>query len=358
MQRCVLDTWLMQKLGALAQVDFLQALQVEKWQRLLKTLKYARAHSSFYARALQDCDLDSLSIQDFSKIPFTTAYDLQNPEQLLCVSQSQVARMVTLQTSGTTAKPKRLAFSYDDLNATKDFFAVGMSQLIKTQQRLLVLWPGATRPHGVSSLLSEALKQNGIEVFCGEASTTEHSLKQELDKHNPHTIVAAPQQLYVLIKILKQQNTKQLALRSILSSAEHLDAELEQSLQQYGLLVLDHYGTTETGYGGGVECLAKNGYHLRELDLFVEIINPNTLEPVDTGLEGEVVITTLSRKAMPLIRYRTGDVASILQGPCPCGSPLPRLAKIKGRLIYNSKGYTIKHCVKGAFYERTAKLTL
>ncbi len=356
MQRCILDKWLMGKLGNKAQMDFLKVLRNEQWQQLLKTLKHARKHSSFYASTLQKFDFDNLAWDEFINIPFTTAEHLQNPEQLLCVSQSQIARMVTLQTSGTTAKPKRLAFSQDDLEATKDFFAVGMSQLIKPEQRLLVLWPGANRPHGVSALLREALTKQNITVFFGESKTTIQSLSSELQRYNPHTIVAAPQQLRILSAILDKQ--KHLALRSVLASAEHLDTALEQCLQRHGLLVLDHYGTTETGYGGGVECLSKSGYHLRELDIFVEIIHPITLKPVNIGQEGEVVITTLNRKAMPLIRYRTQDVASILQGPCPCGSPLPRLAKIKGRLIYNTIGYTTQHCVKGAFNERVIKPTL
>ncbi len=358
MQRCILDQWLMAKLKTKA--NFLETLEKEQWQRILSSLKHAKRHSSFYAKALQSFNLEEFTKNDFYKLPFTTAMHLQKPEQLLCVSQSEVVRMVTLQTSGTTALPKRLAFSHEDLESTMDFFATGMSQLIKPRQRLLVLWPGAMRPNGVSALLKQALAKQNIEVFAGEACTTKQSLSEEIIKYNPHTIVASPKQLSILANILQQQNLANLALQSILASAEHLDPSLEHHLQQHGLLVLDHYGITEAGYGGGVQCLAKNGYHLRELDIFVEIIHPKTLQPMEYRQEGEIVITTLNRKAMPLIRYRTGDVASILQGPCTCGSPLRRLSKIKGRLIYNSSAqhYSIEHCVKGIFYERSTKLTL
>jgi phenylacetate-coenzyme A ligase PaaK-like adenylate-forming protein len=89
---------------------------------------------------------------------------------------------------------------------------------------------------------------------------------------------------------------------------------------------------TEMGYGGGVECDAHDGYHLREADLFMEIVDPTTGRVLPDGVSGEVVVTTLTRRAMPLIRYRTGDQARLLPDYCPCGSTLRRLGKVQGRL--------------------------
>jgi phenylacetate-coenzyme A ligase PaaK-like adenylate-forming protein len=88
---------------------------------------------------------------------------------------------------------------------------------------------------------------------------------------------------------------------------------------------------TEMGYGGAVACEARDGYHLREADLFVEVVDPETGRGVPDGVSGEVVFTTLAVSAMPLIRYRTGDLAHFLPEPCPCGSRLRRLGKIAGR---------------------------
>ncbi len=362
MNPCILDSWLAAQLPSLSPTasaqDFVQALKKEQWQRIQNTLSHAKQNSSFYGKHLQGFAIEQLTPEQFSTIPLTTAADLQNSEQLLCVSQSEIARMVTLQSSGTTALPKRLAFSHEDLEDTKDFFAHGMTQLVQSGQRLLTLWPGAMRPNGVSALLRDALTKNGVEVFAGEALTTEQSLSQELTLYNPHVIVAAPRQLAILATLLEKDTSQKGALCGILASAEFLPPELEQRLQHLGLLVLDHYGITEAGYGGGVECFHKHGYHLRELHLFIEILHPVTLQPVPYGQEGEIVLTTLTRKAMPLIRYRTGDVACLLQGPCPCGSPLSRLARVQGRLMYTEQGYTIEHCAKGAFNERTTNLTL
>ncbi|MFO7497620.1 MAG: hypothetical protein R6X05_18515 [Desulfobacterales bacterium] len=88
---------------------------------------------------------------------------------------------------------------------------------------------------------------------------------------------------------------------------------------------------TEMGYGGGVACEARDGCHLREADIFVEVVDPETGLGVPDGVAGEVVFTTLAISAMPLIRYRTDDLARFLPEPCPCGSRLRRLGKIAGR---------------------------
>jgi phenylacetate-coenzyme A ligase PaaK-like adenylate-forming protein len=88
---------------------------------------------------------------------------------------------------------------------------------------------------------------------------------------------------------------------------------------------------TEMGLGGGVECQARKGYHLREADLLVEIVDPVTGQPLEDGTPGEVVFTTLTRNGMPLIRYRTGDTAAFRLDSCPCGTVLKTLGRIRGR---------------------------
>ena len=89
---------------------------------------------------------------------------------------------------------------------------------------------------------------------------------------------------------------------------------------------------TEMGLGGGVECQARRGYHLREADLYFEIVHPQTGEPVTEGETGEIVFTTLTRQGMPLIRYRTGDLSRFIPGQCPCGTTLRTLEKVTRRL--------------------------
>jgi phenylacetate-coenzyme A ligase PaaK-like adenylate-forming protein len=90
---------------------------------------------------------------------------------------------------------------------------------------------------------------------------------------------------------------------------------------------------TEMGLGGAVACAALDGYHIREADLLVEILDPATGKPVPDGSVGEVVFTTLTRKGMPLIRYRTGDLAAFATGICACGTMLKTLSAVRGRVV-------------------------
>lgn len=103
-------------------------------------------------------------------------------------------------------------------------------------------------------------------------------------------------------------------------------------VEAWGCRVFNHYGSTEMGLGGGVECEALRGYHLREADLYFEIVDPVSGQAVPDGECGEVVFTTLTREGMPLIRYKTGDFSRFLKEPCPCGTVLKRMDKVRGRL--------------------------
>ncbi len=352
----IMDAWLAEQCAYNAQDGYtlVQAVQREQVRRLQKVLGYAKKHSSFYAKHFAHIQPESMDLAQFATLPFITSQDIQDAQgfyAFLCVSLDAVERVVSLHTSGTTALPKRLAFTMEDLAATKDFFRVGMRQLVSAGERVLVLWPDAQRPHGVGALLREALQAQGVQVFVGNPVSTEDSLRCELYMHNPHVLVAAPQQWRVLDTLLCTEH--KYALRGILSSAENIDSALVQKFAtQHSITVLDHYGMTEMGYGGGVECFAHDGYHLRELDIFVEIVDIDSGQALAHNTEGEIVITTLRCGAMPLIRYRTGDVAALLPAPCACGSPLRRLSPIRGRLHRKEGTCRIEHIVKGSFYER------
>ena len=360
MSPCVLDAWLAGKCGAGA-ADLATAVREEQLVRLRAQLDYARARSPFYRERLQGVSGKHFSWDDLPGLPFTTARDILDWEKFLCVSHGDVERIVTLRTSGSSGPPKRLAFSRADLAATKDFFQAGMAQLVRAGDRALALWPGAARPYGVSALLREALGEQGITVFAGAPAATPAGLRREIAEYDPHVVIAAPRQLASLAALLAEApwDGRRIALRGILSSAENLPPELADALQKrFGLQVLDHYGMTESGYGCGVECPAHDGHHLRELDLLVEIVDIASGVPLPDGELGEIVLTTLTREAMPLIRYRSGDAAAMLPGPCRCGSPLRRLSPVKGRIVREGATYDIAHIAKGHFGERTACASL
>ena len=159
--------------------------------------------------------------------------------------------------------------------------------------------------------------------------------------------MASPAQLEGLLRSFPRAAPPD--LRGVLSSTDRLDPDLRQRLRAaWNRELLDHYGLTESGFGCAVECPAHDGYHLRALDALLEVVDPRDGRPLPWGETGEVVLTTLNREAMPLIRYRTGDIASLLPGPCRCGSPLPRLGPLLGRLDTDAgQGVRVVHPAKG-----------
>ena len=345
---CPLDAWLADECGARSPEELPARLEQAQLAALIRAVRHAR-RSSFYAARLPGFTPQSLA--DLSRLPFTRPEDLDQYEKFLCVSLGEVERLVTLHTSGTTGPPKRLAFTAGDLARTRDFFAVGMSMLVTAGQTLAVLLPGAERPDGVADLLRHALEPRGVTVIFPPPAllreTETPNLTRWLEQTRPHCLVAAPQPL---ARLLEAAPDGPPGLSSILASADALDAALRRALaQSWNCLVLDHYGLTETGYGCAVECPAadirrtdggSSGYHIRTLDALVEIVDPDGDAVLPPGNVGEVVITTLNREAMPLVRYRTGDAASLLPGPCACGSPLPRLGPILGRIGRDEDGRT------------------
>ena len=136
-------------------------VQAAQFAALKATLRYARQHSRYYGRTLAAYDIELVRPDDLQALPFTTPHDLREYRDFLCVPQGHVQRIVTLQTSGSTGAPKRVAFSAADLARTASFFAVGMTQLVQPGQRLLVLLPGAACPDGVADVLRQALAPQG-----------------------------------------------------------------------------------------------------------------------------------------------------------------------------------------------------
>lgn len=289
--------------------------------RLRDLLDYVQNRSAFYRNKLGEADSASIkALGDLADWPFLTADELRSQgEGMLCVPQSRVARIITVSTSGTGGPPKRLYFSEPDLELCIDFFAHGILTMVDSGDLVEIRLPG-NNPDGVVDLLKTGLTRFAVKSVWRDPGESQGGPVGDC-------LVGMPADLHQLAQTFPEARPK-----SILLCADYVPEAIIEALKKtWRTEVFTHYGSTESGQGGGVECAAHDGYHLREADLLIEIIDPATRRPVAPGLSGEIVLTTLTRQAMPLIRYRTGDMARRLEGPCACGSNLPRLGKVMGR---------------------------
>jgi phenylacetate-coenzyme A ligase PaaK-like adenylate-forming protein len=304
----------------------LRSLQLE---RLNATLEMARRSNRFYRSHLPVAKLSSLT--ELGRLPLMDAHAFDNGmERLLCVSQSEISRIVTLPTSGTVSTPKRIAFAPDDHEATVDFFAAGMRMLAEPKEAIAVLYPCNSRG-GLGQLICEAVTRAGARpVVVGIPSSFTTLVTRFLDERVKGA-VGFPQHLFAFARWCEYQSVN-LPIRKALLSADNVSAPLKMAIERiWKARVYEHFGMTEMGYGGAVECDYHQGCHIRETDLICEIIDPNTGKTLPEGAWGELVFTTINRRAMPLVRYRTGDFTRMLPGECPCGSILKRFDTVKGR---------------------------
>jgi phenylacetate-CoA ligase len=335
MQISPIHYWIAAKLGQPpgAELDLgaLRALQLE---RLNGTLTHALANSPFYRQRLHPWQNRPLaSLQQLAELPFTTAEDLREQGlQMLGVSQSAIERVVTLESSGTTGAAKRLYFTGEELARTQAFFRLGMAPFLDPGERILILLPGEL-PASAGNLLAHALQPLGVECLIEGVVTDPGRCASLLAEQDIACVVGIPVQV---LSVLRHPHASRIAhdrIRSVFLTSDYVPSALIAEIQrQWGCPAFNHYGMTELAMTGGVECQALDGYHRREPDLYFEVIDPATGRVLPAGETGEVVVTTLTRTGMPLIRYRTDDLARFLPKPCPCGSNLPRLGKLRGRL--------------------------
>ncbi len=330
-----LDAWLGAKLGlAPGQAPDAASLAAYQLERLRATLAHARDHSPWHRERLAHLPEGFPErLEDWALVPLTTASDLRAHHlAMLCGSQDLVARVVTLRSSGTTAAPKRVYFSDADLELTLDFFHHGMATLVGPGDSVLIGLPGST-PDSVGDLLARALERLGARgVKHGPISDPDAALalaKQE----RAACVVGIPVQVLALAEHPGAGRLRG-AIKSVLLTTDYVPQSLTRRVERaWDCEVFNHYGMTEGGLGGAVECAAHQGCHLRAADLYFEVVDPAGGEPLPLGQEGELVMTTLTRQAMPLLRYCTGDLGRLLAGPCACGGFTPRLAPVPGRLI-------------------------
>jgi phenylacetate-CoA ligase len=335
MVRTPLENWVKAKIGLPDTRELTpRALADYQLEKLRGTLDYVKSNSPFYRRHLSAYSSAALHcLQDMAQWPLTASDDLRrDPLAFLCVSQSAVERVVTLPTRTDTEAPKRLFFSTADLELAVDFFHRGFSTGLAPDQRMLVMMPCQT-PNSVGDLLSRGLARVPVHsvrhgLMQSPETVVETVLREEID-----CIVGIPSELEMLACYPGIAEIPPGQIRSIWLGTQNTRRSLAGDLERsWGSPVFQHYGAAEMCPGGGVQCSARDGFHLREADLFIEIVDPGTKAPVADGEYGEIVVTTLTREAMPLIRYRTGHGAAIMPAPCPCGSKLRRMTALQDRI--------------------------
>ena len=320
MKRTNLDSWI-EKTEGIAQLDR-ESLERLQLRRLNETLKRLKDRGGFYKAYPEKLD----SLAELQNLPFTTAKDLSDhPGRFLMTSQSEVSRVISGATSGTTGPAKRVFYTETDTERTIGLFTAGISEMLAAGEKCFIAFP-FTGPFGLGDLIAQAVERlGGIPIKAGFGQSWGEMLEL-LEETHPETYIGFPVTLLSLIRLYGENFPIRRALVSGDACPAGVMDELEKML---GSKLYPHYGSRECGLGGAVTCPAFEGMHLRENHIIPEIIDEQG-NVLPDGEYGELVLTTIGADAMPLIRYRTGDFTRILP-PCKCGGVTKRLDTVSRR---------------------------
>ncbi len=286
-----------------------------------ETVRYAAKHQTFFKTKLKEHGLDASIIrnpEDLGEL-FTTPDDLigRPAEDFLCRSPQLV-----FETTGTSGPPKRVYFTYDEIEQSARHEAAG-------------LWENGVRPgdrvvcafdagYWVSSWVTFFACQH-LGVFCSAAGKPHpRELYARMGAYQYNVIIADPTWLVSLTEIAGKEGI--FPVKLIVAAGDRMTDPYRKYVQGvWNAPVILGYGSTEAGGGLGMECRMGRGYHVDEFNFLLEIVEP------DRDGYGELVITTLTRRTEPLIRYRARDITRLLDSRCPCGIGLRRLDAIRGR---------------------------
>ncbi|MCA1962304.1 MAG: phenylacetate--CoA ligase [Desulfomonile sp.] len=310
----------------------MKAFQVEK---LKETLQWVYDRIPFYKRAFDERKLkpqDFQKLEDLAKFPFTVKTDLRDnyPFGLCAVPISEVVRIHA--SSGTTGKPITGPYTQDDLEQWTECMARGLwAQEVRPDSILQNAYGMGLFTGGLGFL--QGAMRVGCAVVPSGAGMTERQIMLIQD-FGTTALCCTPS--YCLTIIEKAENMgvdlKASSLKTGHFGAEPWTVEMRDEIERRGgIHAYEHYGLTELmGPGVSFTCEHYN-IHINEDHVYPEIIDPDTLEPVDLGQEGELVFTAVQRRAMPMIRYRTRDICTLRREKCACGRTLVTMDKILGR---------------------------
>ncbi|RHP62426.1 phenylacetate--CoA ligase family protein [Bacteroides sp. OF04-15BH] len=311
----------------------IEALQLE---RLKKTVAQCM-NSPFYRKRFADHHItpaDIRSLDDLQKIPFTTKQDLRDnyPFGLAAVPMEQVVRLHS--SSGTTGTPTVILHTQKDLDewanaVARCLYMVGLrpGDIFQNSSGYGMFTGGLGFQYGAERL--------GMLTVPAAAGNTKRQIKFITDFGTTalHAIPSYAGRLYEVMEEMGIDPKRDTKLHTLIIGAEpHSEEQRRRIEDMLGVKAYNSFGMSEMcGPGVAFECKEQNGLHIWEDYYIVEIVDPQTLEPVPQGEVGELVLTTINREAMPLLRYRTRDLTRILPGECPCGRHHIRLDRMKGR---------------------------
>ena len=311
-------------------------IEVLQLERLRKTVTHCM-NSPFYRKRFEDKGLspDSIkSLDDLKKIPFTTKQDLRDnyPFGIASVPLEKAVRLHS--SRGTTGNPTVILHTQKDLDewanaVARCLYMVGLrpGDVFQNSSGYGMFTGGLGFQYGAERL--------GMLTVPAAAGNTKRQLKFITDFGTTalHAIPSYVTRLHEVMQEMGIDPRRDTKLRTLVIGAEpHSEEQRRRIEEMMGVKAYNSFGMSEMcGPGVAFECQQQNGLHIWEDYYIVEIIDPNTLEPVPEGEVGELVLTTINREAMPLLRYRTRDLTRILPGECPCGRHHIRLDRMKGR---------------------------
>ncbi len=309
-----------------------------KNRRFRRIIRYVYENCPFYRRKFKSAgvDVDKIrNVEDISKIPFTTKQELREayPLKIICVPKEKVVRIQM--SGGTTGQPVIVPYTRRDVEQWKEmvlraFYIAGITSKDVIQiTPAFGLWNGGFGFHFAADAI------NAFIIPIGPGNTR-NQLRFMRDFGTTVLCSTASYPLR-LIEVANEMgiDLKELELEKMLLGAEPWSDEMRRIIEnEFDVKTYDIPGLTEMGGVGtvGFECPERNGLHMWEDNYVVEVIDPETGEVLDDGEEGEVVYTALNREAMPLIRYRSGEVSAVVsREPCDCGIEHMTLKRIRGR---------------------------
>ena len=313
-----------------------EELRKLQYERLKKTILRA-LNVPFYQKAFKEKGIaasDIRSIDDITKLPFTTKDDLRSnyPFGMAAIPLKDCVRVHS--SSGTTGNPTVVLHSKNDLDAwaelvARNLYMVGVrdTDVFQNTSGYGMFTGGLGFQYGAEKL--------GCLTVPAAAGNSKRQIKFMKD-FGTTVVHIIPSYATRLAEVMAEEGIdprKDLKLKIFAIGAEpHTEEQRKRIEEMLGVKAYNSFGMSEMcGPGVAFECKEQNGMHIWEDNVIVEIVDPVTLKPVSDGEIGELVLTTLNREAMPLIRYRTRDLTRIIKGDCPCGRTHRRLARFQGR---------------------------